>query len=278
MRIGAFVPSIAALLAGPAAAAGDALRFVACPIYRDTDAGKKSGCWLADDPATGTRHDVTSSPTKPDWNFAILVEGRPASAAGNPCGGILLDPVRVSVLHEPCTRFLLEGEGFAGRKFTLPRRNVRPLYEAHDAPAKPFAARAFVIPFDFGSSFVTYQLTDYYLDAALSYAIDIQPARVTITGYAATNGSRVSDRVLAEPPKLADERATLVARALALRGVPSDRIVIHAAGQDTIVDGEAFDTLPEASRRRVELYIEPLSPSKLPFDAGDHPPASSRKP
>ena len=61
-----------------ACAAAELVRFVACPVYRDTDAGKKSGCWLADDPATGRRYDVSQSPTKPDWNFEVLVEGRVA--------------------------------------------------------------------------------------------------------------------------------------------------------------------------------------------------------
>src|SRR5690606_361956 len=50
---------LAALLAAlpstvaAAPAEGDELRFVTCPIYRNTDAGRKSGCWLADSPDEG---------------------------------------------------------------------------------------------------------------------------------------------------------------------------------------------------------------------------------
>ena len=65
------------------------VRYVACPIYRDTDAGRKSGCWLADDRETGKRWDVTESPYKPDWNFAVLVEGKPSANTAQPCGCLL---------------------------------------------------------------------------------------------------------------------------------------------------------------------------------------------
>lgn len=103
----------AALLLSAVAATGAqdsaaTVRFVACPIYRDTDAGRKSGCWLAADPATGTRYDVTAAPTKADWNHAILVEGIVAPSAGDPCGGVVLEPARVSILEEGCTRHLIK--------------------------------------------------------------------------------------------------------------------------------------------------------------------------
>lgn len=242
------------MLALAASDAREAVSFVACPIYRDTDAGRKSGCWLADDPASGVRYDVTASPTKPDWNHAILVEAFVSREKGNPCGGVLLDPVRVAVLDDACTRHILPAENFAGRRFALPRRNVRPLYEARPAVAKPYAAKTFVIPFDFGSSFVIYQLTDYYLDAAINYALDIQPAEVTITGFAATGAESLSGRVLREPQALAKSRADAMARAFRLRGVTVARI---ATGRSSSSDDEAFDGLDAPSFRRVEIMIRP---------------------
>ncbi|MDF7776345.1 hypothetical protein P1X14_13905 [Sphingomonas sp. AOB5] len=240
-----------ALVAGDAQ---QAVRFVACPIYRDTDAGKKSGCWLAEDPASGVRYDITSSPTKADWNHAVLVEGFVAQGQGDPCGGVVLDPVRVSVLEEGCTRHMLPAEGYPGRRFALPKRNVRPLYEERVKPAQPFAARTFTIPFDFGSSFVTYQLSDYYLDAAINYALDVQPATVTITGFAATGSERISERDLKEPRALARTRAEAMARAFELRGVPVARV---ATGRPGPSRDEAFDGLNGPSLRRVEISIEP---------------------
>jgi len=258
------VKAALALLALAATGAADtqaAVRFVACPIYRDTDAGRKSGCWLADDPATGTRYDVTSAPTKPDWNHAVLVEGRPDPAAGNPCGGLVLEPARVSVLDEGCTRFMLEAEGYAGRKFALPRRNVRPLYEARTPPARPFAARVVTVPFDYDSSFVSYQLADYYLDEAINYALDVAPARITVTGYAATRADMVSGHKLAEDDGLARTRAELVAHALTLRGVTAADIRV-TTGTDSPSADEAFDGLDAPSRRRVEVRIEPGSATR----------------
>ncbi|NML04359.1 hypothetical protein [Sphingomonas sp. G-3-2-10] len=242
------------LFALVAADAREAVRFVACPVYRDTDAGKKSGCWLAEDPASGVRYDITSSPTKADWNHAVLVEGFVAQGQSDPCGGVVLDPVRVSVLEQGCTRHMLPAEGFPGRKFALPKRNVRPLYEERTKPAQPFAARTFVIPFDHGSSFVTYQLSDYYLDAAINYALDVQPATVTITGHAATRRERVSGFDLSEPRALAKARADAMARAFQLRGVTVARV---ATGRESSSADEAFDGLIAPSLRRVEISIEP---------------------
>lgn len=34
---------------------GEQQRFITCPIYRDTDAGRKSGCWLVDEGVSGQR-------------------------------------------------------------------------------------------------------------------------------------------------------------------------------------------------------------------------------
>jgi len=117
-------------------AAPNELRFVTCPIYRDTDAGRKSGCWLADDPATSIRYDVSSAPSKPDWNYAVLVEGIVAATSPlqDTCGGLVLDPVRTSILPERCPRHMLPAEGFRGRPFSLPVRNVAPASVVRPVP------------------------------------------------------------------------------------------------------------------------------------------------
>jgi outer membrane protein OmpA-like peptidoglycan-associated protein len=253
--------ALATALGGAANDTAHDLRFVACPIYRDTDAGAKSGCWLVDDPASGIRYDVSRSPSKPDWNAAVLVEGRAGGDAANPCGGVVLDPVRTSVLERPCTRFVLEAEGFPGRKFTLPKRNVRPLYEERKRLERPFAARTIMVPFDFGKAFIVYQLSDYYIDQAINYALDVQPARVTVMGFAASTPSVVSGKPLAEPESLARIRAELVAKALVLRGVPRDAILVKT-GAPSVRDDEAFDGLHASSQRRVEVSIFPVAPVK----------------
>jgi outer membrane protein OmpA-like peptidoglycan-associated protein len=247
---------LGAALLGGAQDAREAVRFVACPVYRDTDNGRKSGCWLASDPATDIRYDVTAAPTKPDWNHAILVEGFVAKDAGDPCGGTVIEPARVSVLEAPCTRHLIKAEGYAGRRFALPERNVRPLYEARKRPEKPFVEGRFTIPFDLGSSFITYQLSDYYLDATINYALDVQPARIEIAGSAQTIAETASGETIVENAALAFERAEKVRTALILRGIAPDRVKIVDALPDPFV-AAAFDGLNWPEPRRVDVRIVP---------------------
>lgn len=247
------------LCAAAASAAEPAteLRFVACPIYRDTDAGRKSGCWLADNPEDGLRYDVTRSPTKPDWNRAILVEGRVSAEQANTCGGIVLEPVRVSLLAEGCTRAMLPAETYPGIAFVLPARNVRPIHEAREIPAPPFATRSFHVPFDHGSDFIVYQLGDYYTNQAVLYARDTQARRIEITGWAATTPIIVSGRTLAEPAALAQRRADMIAQWLVMSGIDAGRIVVKAASRDQAADIEGADGLRDSSRRRVDIVVIP---------------------
>ena len=247
-----------ALSAAPSIAAPAAeVRFVACPVYRDTDAGRKSGCWLADSPQDGRRYDVSPSPTKPDWNYAVLVEGRPASDQADVCGGIVLDPARVSILPEPCVRAMLPAEGYAGRRFILPERNVRPLYEPRKPFPQPYAARTFEIPFEFGRSFVVYQLSDYLMDQAVAYALAVHARKVEITGWAATTPETVSGHQLAEPAEVARARALVAAQWMRSLGVPPQRIEVRWRTGAQPIDMPGADGLTGLSRRRADIRITP---------------------
>ena len=122
-KLAATLLALAAPLAAQAAETGELVRYIACPVYRDADSGRKSGCWLADDPASGERWDVSLSPHKPDWNFAVLVEGRVADAIPDACGARVLDAVRTSRLYDqPCTRHMVPTEGYPGRRYRLSGR------------------------------------------------------------------------------------------------------------------------------------------------------------
>ena len=246
------------LAAAPAVAAPAAeVRFVACPVYRDTDAGKKSGCWLSDSPEDGRRYDVTPSPTKPDWNYAVLIEGRPSADPPSFCGGVVLDPVRVSILPERCVRAMLPAEGYPGRKFVLPERNVRPLYEPRQPFPQPYAERTFEIPFEFGRSFIVYQLSDYLIDQAVAYAVAIHAAKVEITGWAATTPEMVSGHALAEPADLAKARAETAARWMTSLGVPADRVTVRWRTGARPIDMPGADGLTGPSERRADIRITP---------------------
>ncbi len=247
---------VACTLSAEAQTAGETVRFISCPIYRDVDAGRKSGCWLADERETGRRFDIGGAPTKPDWNREVLVEGR-LSSAPDVCGGVVLEPIRVSVLPGPCTRQMLPAEDFRGRPFVLPERNVRPVSAPRTAPEPPFAERSFYLLYDFNSDFIVYQLDDYLLDQAITYIRGAKPRKIVITGYAATTSATVSGRRINESADIARRRAQSIAEALVRLGV--DPKVVETAwktGAEPIAAPGA-DGLAEASRRRVEIRVTP---------------------
>ena len=241
-----------ALLGGQSAP--EQLRFITCPVYRDTDAGRKSGCWLAEDRATGIRYDVTLAPSKPDWNHEVLVEGVLSASTAQPCGSPVLDAVRTSVLPGTCTRQMLPAEGFPGRKFVLPKRNLTPLSVKREPPPGPYAARSFHLLFDFDQSFLIYQYDDYFLDEAVAWIRAAKPRAILVTGFAATAPTIVSGRRIAERPAIARERAEKIAEALVRLGVDRSIVTVRwKAGE--MIDVPEADGLAEPSRRRVDIAV-----------------------
>jgi outer membrane protein OmpA-like peptidoglycan-associated protein len=239
-----------------AQAPAETVRFISCPIYRDVDAGRKSGCWLADERETGRRFDIGNAPTKPDWNHEVLVEGR-ISSSPDACGGVVLEPVRVSVLPGACTRQMLPAEGFKGRAFVLPERNVRPVASPRPAPTPPFTERSFYLLYDFNRDFIVYQLDDYLLDQAITYIRGVKPKRIVVTGHAATTPSSVSGRKIAEDAEIAKRRAQSITDALVRMGVDPKVIQTNWQGAGAPVDAPGADGLGETSRRRVEIRVIP---------------------
>ncbi|GIL41606.1 hypothetical protein [Roseiterribacter gracilis] len=236
-------------------AQAETVRFITCPIYRDADAGKKSGCWLADDRATGKRYDVSQAPSKPDWNREVLVEGTIAQGGKEICGGIVLEPVRTSILPGACTRQMLPAENFTGRKFVLPKRNISPLSVKRDPPPPPYAARSFHLFFDFGQAFVIYQYDDYLLDEAVHWIRAAKPRAITVTGYAATSPAIVSGRTIAEDAAIARVRAAKIGEALVRLGIDRKIVTVKWQRDAAPIDVPEADGLAEASRRRVDIAV-----------------------
>jgi hypothetical protein len=244
------------------AAAGQAappatVRFITCPIYRDTDAGKKSGCWLADDRATGQRWDVSLAPSKPDWNYEVLVEGIAVTDGPQPCGAPVLDAVRTSILPGRCTRQMLPAEGYPGRKFVLPARNIKPLAVAREVPPGPYAPTTFHLLFDFDRAFLIYQYDDYFLDTAITWIRAAKPKAILVTGYAASAPSIVSGRMIAEDRGIARVRAEKTVEALVRLGIDRRIIRVRWQGNAPAIDIPEADGLAEASRRRVDIAVTP---------------------
>lgn len=247
------------LIAGAAVADQSAPRverFIGCPVYRDTDAGRKSGCWLADDPATGIRYDVTGGRIKPILGQLVLVEGAVSSLDKDLCGGVVLEPVNVSVLPQPCKQHLIPAEGHPGRRFALPARVMQPTDVPRTLPPPPYTTREYTIEFELNSDFLVYQYSETILEDAALYIKASKPKRVVITGYAATRGTEVSGQLIREDIAIAQARADMVAEAFRRVGISRDLLQLERRGE-TASPAPAEHGLTESAKRRVTIRIEP---------------------
>jgi hypothetical protein len=269
----------AAAFVGTAAAdappATSVVTFVACPVYRDTDNGRKSGCWLATDPASGIRYDVTQSRSKPQIGREILVEGSLAAStaasakapgqvtgagqarepsADDACGGPVVAPVHVSVLNSSCPSFMLPAEGHPGRRFHLdPTLVLPPSDVVRDLPSPPYPPRDWVIEFSYESDFLQYQYSEVILDEIARYVVASHPRRVDVIGHAVTRARVVSGHSLAERAPLAKARAEIVAEALRRLGVGDAVMRVSWNENPPAIHGD--DGLAEPSRRRVDIRV-----------------------
>jgi hypothetical protein len=232
---------------------GSRVSFIACPIYRDADFGRKSGCWLADDVATGTRYDVSLGLTKPQLGHEVLVEGVVANGE-NACGGVILQPVRTSTLTSTCVGAVIPAEGFPGRRWVTPPE-VLPHTWIERAPAAALAGeRRYSILFEFNSDFLNYQYSEVILDEIARTAAASNARAVRVTGYAATAPLRVSGRELREPASLAQDRAEMVAEALRRLDVPPSILTVKWAARPP---PRLDQPLVEATKRRVDVDVVP---------------------
>jgi hypothetical protein len=227
--------------------------FIACPIYRDTDNGRKSGCWLATDPASGVRFDIARSRTKPQIGHEVLIEGT-AAAGEDACGGPLLSPAHVAVLDNVCPSVSLPAEGYPGRRFSVSPTAVLPPTDTPRPPISgPFIARDWAIEFGYSSDFLQYQYSEVILDEIARTVAAGHPKRVQVIGYAVTQQLLVSGHALREPRELARQRAEMVALALERLGVarPPMQVSWRLNPSPAAID----DAMPEPSRRRVEIHL-----------------------
>lgn len=253
MRRGAILATIALAGIAPPVTADDGeapVYFVGCPVYRDTDAGPKSGCWLATDRATGRQYDVSRALTKPLLGREILVEAR-ARGASDACGGTLLEPVHVSVLDTACPEYLIPAEGYPGTPYQRPAEVMQPTDVPRQVPEPPYRPRRFAIWFDFGSEFLRYQYSELILEKASLYA-NASGGSVTVTGFADTEGFRASGRRFSEERALARRRAEAVAEALRRLKVSGERMTVRWKGSPA-PDGDPA----RPSLRRVEIAVDP---------------------
>ena len=235
--------------------------FVGCPILRNT----ALPCWLGEDHGElyylGPQGDLTAKFYPPEFQHKMLVEGE-ISDAPRICGGIVLKPVKVSVLPDldvtcnvtlPAAGFAdppnNRGPGPSGARGTAPKPPPRPEPVVYTAP---FIVRNFDVRFNADSERLWMEAQSA-IEAAAHYADVAEARRIDITGYRAvtrlSNGQNYVERA-----DMAKRRAEAVEQALRTLGVPvKTRLTIGwRAGA---VPSSALKPGPDG--RRVSLTVVP---------------------
>jgi outer membrane protein OmpA-like peptidoglycan-associated protein len=234
-------------------AVGSRVSFVACPVYRDADFGRKSGCWLADDVASGTRYDASLGLTKPQLGRDVLVEGVVASGP-DACGGVILEPVRTSTLTSTCAAVIVPAEGFPGRRYVTPPEVLPQTWVPRTPPAAVTTEQHYSIVFELNSDFLNYQYSEVMLDEIARVVAASKARAVRLTGYAATTPYKVSGHELREPASLARDRVEMVAEALRRLDVAPSIMTVTWSSKPPAALAQP---LAEASKRRVDVTIIP---------------------
>jgi len=218
--------------------------FVACPIVRDT---KTQPCWLAEYDGElyylGQQGGVANDFYPPQLGHLALVEG--AVGQGRVCGGIPLQPVKVSVLREltPACRTMLPAEDGIEAPPPIPApRSPAPSWVKVDGPG------AVTLYFDFDNDFFSLHVTVALTDLA-KHVAQFKESRVEVTGFRAatrlTNGQVMTERV-----GMGSIRARKAADTLAGLGVPARVITVNAPSQAQPADG-----VNDPWNRRVEIRV-----------------------
>ena len=259
-RLRAPLVVVAALVAAPLAAQdGPAERrnFVSCPIVRDT---ASVPCWLSE--YDGELYFLTlqtdvSAPVTPPWlGHRVLVEGTVARDRPRICGGVVLEPVVLSVLPEldaACNTAVLPAEDRYNLTFEPPRppgpSAGRLAFAGGPPPAAPAEPpREFTLQYDFDGLIVFRHAGA--LTAILDAARTHKARRLRITGY--RGNVLLSDgTTLAEQAPLARRRAEQVAALL--RGAGLTDVDYRVAWHDEAGTADGAD---DAALRRVTVELE----------------------
>ena len=198
--------------------------FVSCPIVRDT---ASVPCWLAEHDGETyflTLQTDVSSPVTPPWlGHRVLVEGTVARDKPRICGGIVLEPVVLSVLPEldgSCNTVLPAEERY-NLTFEPPRppgpSKGRLAFAQDPATPRPTPAaiapgpRTFALQYDF-DGLIGFRHGGQ-LGQILDFAQKTKATRVEITGYRAAS-LLSNDTLFTERDDIGQRRAEQVAALL----------------------------------------------------------------
>jgi hypothetical protein len=239
--------------------AGERISFVSCPIVRDT---RTVPCWLSEyDGDTfylTIQSDVSATVQPPMLGHQVLVEGI-VSDAPPICGGIVLEPVRLSVMPEldaNCDTLLPADDRFtidfnprppgpsAGRLAFAPDPGAR----AAAPPPPPEGPQSVDMYFDFDKG-VSFRHPGE-LSSILNLANRLPARKVTITGVRGAH--RLSDgTLLRESANVGQRRAEEIAGLLQGAG-------LSIATEIDWIDGEdEADGIEDWRTRRVTVALTP---------------------
>lgn len=257
-RSGSLVAGLCALL--PLAAMSQTrLNFVSCPIVRDTPTVP---CWLARYEGElyylGIQTDVSADFHPPYLGHEVLVEGMIADEERRICGGIVLEPIRISVMPElngACNTILP-----VDPRYTIDF-NPRPpgpsggrLAFADPQPAEPVAEppasgpRTFTFYFEIDRG-IAFGHPGRFGEIQ-RYADRIGATRITVSG--SRGATLLSDgRLVTESESIARRRSEQVAELLAGIGVDA-AIEVQYSPEAARADG-----IDDWMSRRVDVLVEP---------------------
>jgi len=252
----ALLGSSAAIAAPPA---GERVSFVSCPIVRDT---RSVPCWLSEYDGDmyylTIQSDVSAAVQPPMLGHQVLVEGIVSDAALI-CGGIVLEPVRLSVMPEldaNCNTLLPADERYtidfnprppgpsAGRLAFAPDPGARPAAP----PPPPESPQTVEIYFDFDKG-VSFRHPGE-LTSIMRLARVLPASRVRIVGVRGAH-HLTDGTLLKESDGVARRRAEEIAGLLRGAG-------LEAAVELDWIDGEAeADGIDDWRTRRVTVVLAP---------------------
>jgi hypothetical protein len=260
MRCGYLTAALALLMysaAGATPPAGERVSFVSCPVVRDT---RSVPCWLSEYNGDlyylTIQSDVSATVQPPMLGHQVLVEGVVSDAAPI-CGGIVLEPVRLSVMPEldaNCNTLLPADDRYvidfnprppgpsAGRLAFAPDPAAPPA-----TPPPPLQGPQTIdIYFDFDRG-VSFRHPDQLM-AILRVARNLPARHARITGVRGAH--RLTDgSLLRESDGVDRRRAEEVAELLRGAG-------LEATAEVTWIDGEAeADGIDDWRTRRVTVEL-----------------------
>jgi hypothetical protein len=241
----ALVPADAVVTSAQESASSTRRSFVACPIVRDT---KTQPCWLAEYEGElyylGQQGGVANDFYPPQLGHEALVEG--TVGQGRVCGGIPLQPVKVSVMREltPACSTMLPAEDGIDAPLPIPSpRGPAPSWVKVVGPGDV------ALYFDFDNDFFSLHVTVALTNLA-KHVLETKASRVEVTGFRAA--TRLSNgKVLSERDVIGSIRARKVADTLAGLGVPVGLIAVKATSQAQPANG-----VNDPWNRRVEIRVQ----------------------